>query len=240
MGELVLFQDEVNPVMSATLEAGLEVTALHDRFFFDDPRVYFMHIGGEGTVAGLAAGVKSALDAQRVVRQQTPQPADRYGAPPIATPSQIDNSMLDSLFGLKGIANSGMYKVIWPRTVSTSCCSLGGAMGIKTWAAFAGTNSDAAVAGDFAVSEFELQRVLKSLRSSGINIVSIHHQTTLGEAPRMLFLHYWGRGALPDLAINLLKAVDLTAWDGQKSPRAGPFSASGERLAKPSGAARSP
>jgi hypothetical protein len=87
-------------------------------------------------------------------------------------------------------------------------------MGVNTWAAFGGTDSDAVVDGDFAVAESELQPVLKSLRGAGIQIVAIHSHMT-GESPRILFLHYWGRGTADSLATSVKKALDLTAWDGK-------------------------
>jgi hypothetical protein len=213
MGDLVLFEDEVNPVMSALLDNGVEVTALHNHFFFDKPHVYFMHIGGEGGVDKLAKGVKAALDAEKNVRQKSPQPKATFDAPALATPSKIDAAKLDSLFGFKGTAKDGMYKAVMGRKATAACgCSVGKAMGVNTWAAFAGTDENAVVDGDFAVSEVELQPVLKSLRASGINIVAIHHHMT-GETPRILFLHYWGRGAAANLAKAVKTAVDLTAWD---------------------------
>jgi hypothetical protein len=213
MGDLVVFEDEVNPVMSALLDNGVEVTALHNHFFFDKPHVYFMHIGGEGGVDKLARGVKAALDAEKGVRQKSPQPKGTFDAPALATPSKIDAAKLDNVFGLKGTAKDGMYKAVMGRKATAACgCSVGKAMGVNTWAAFAGTDENAVVDGDFAISEAELQPVLKSLRASGINIVAIHHHMT-GETPRILFLHYWGRGAAANLAKAVKTAVDLTAWD---------------------------
>jgi hypothetical protein len=213
MGDLVLFEDEVNPVMSAALEGGLEVTALHNHFFFDRPHVLFMHIGGEGSVEQLAKGVKAALDAERSVRKKTPQPAVAFGAPP--PQSKIDGAKLDEVLGVKGASKDGMYKAVFGRKTQAECgCTVGKAMGVNTWAAFGGVDSDAVVDGDFAVAEGELQPVLKALRAGGINVVAIHSHMT-GESPRILFLHYWGRGPAAALAATLKHAVDLTAWDGK-------------------------
>jgi hypothetical protein len=214
MGDLVLFEDEVNPAMSAALDGGLEVTALHNHFFFDRPRVLFMHIGGEGSVEQLAKGVKAALDAQRAVRKKAPQPASTFGAPP-PSPSKIDAAKLDELFSIKGTSKDGMYKAVFGRKTQAECgCTVGKAMGVNTWAAFGGVDSDAVVDGDFAVAEGELQPVLKALRAGGINVVAIHSHMT-GESPRILFLHYWGRGPADSLATTLKRALDLTAWDGK-------------------------
>jgi hypothetical protein len=222
MGDLVLLEDEVNPTMSAALNAGLEVTALHNHFFFDTPHVYFMHIGGHGPVETLGGGVKAALDAQKAVRLAQPTPAANFGAPPISGMSQIDAQPLDAVLGVTGTAQAGMYKASFPRTITSEMCggctltgSESAAMGIYTWAAFGGTNDAAAVDGDFAATEGELQPVLKALRGGGINIVSIHHHM-MGDSPRLIFLHYWGRGAAAQLAMTIKSAVDLTAWDGHK------------------------
>ncbi len=217
MGDLVLFQDEVNPVMSSLLENGIGVTALHNHFFYETPHVFFMHVEGEGATDSLARAVRAALDVQKSVRQKLPQPKAISGVPAITAPSKIDPVPLDALFGAKGQVKDGMYKAVFGRKTTASCgCSIGKAMGVTTWAAFAGSDSHAVVDGDFAVSEAELQPVLRSLRSGGIDIVAIHHHMS-GEQPRVLFVHYWGRGQASELAKTLKAARDLTAWDGKTS-----------------------
>jgi hypothetical protein len=215
MGDLVLLEDEVGPTMSAAFEGGLEVTALHNHFLFDRPHVYFMHIGGEGTADQLGKGVKSALDALHAVRSKAPQPATAFGPPPPAGPGAIDAAKLDGVFGMKGATKDGMYKATMGRKTQAECgCTIGKAMGVNTWAAFAGTDENAIVDGDFAVAEGELQPVLKYLRGASINVVAIHSHMT-NENPRILFVHYWGRGKAVDLAIAVKRALDLTAWDGK-------------------------
>lgn len=215
MGDLVLLEDEVNPAMSAALEHGLEVTALHNHFFFDEPRVMFMHVGGEGSTEQLAKAVKATLDAQRAVRQQASTPAGGFGGAALPAASHLDPAKLDAIFGAKGTSKDGMYKAVMGRKTTAACgCSIGKTMGVNTWAAFAGTEESAVVDGDFAVSEAELQPVLKALRAAGIDIVAIHSHMT-GESPRILFLHYWGRGRATDLAVSVKRALDLTAWDGR-------------------------
>ncbi len=208
MGDLVLFQDEVNPVMSAALDNGLAVTALHNHFFFDEPKVYFMHIGGESAVERLAVGVRKALDKVKEIRAANAQPSTQFGGPPFPTENSISGRIIEDILGVKGQEKDGMFKVVIGRTVKMPCgCELGKEMGVNTWAAFAGTNDRAVVDGDFAVRENELQPVLKNLRAEGINIVAIHHHMTQ-EAPRMLFLHYWGRNKSGALAQSLKKALD--------------------------------
>ena len=217
MGDLVLFEDEVNPTMSAALDNGLEVTALHNHFFYDKPKVFFMHIGGEGSVDKLGKGVKAAVDAVKPVRQKSAQPSEGFGATALTLPSKIDGSKLNPVLTVQGQTKDGMYKAVMGRTTTAACgCSVGKAMGVSTWAAFAGSDENAVVDGDFAVSEAELQPVLKALRGGGINIVAIHHHMT-DEKPRILFLHYWGRGTAISLAKTVKQALDLTEWEGKKT-----------------------
>ena len=217
MGDLVLFEDEVNPVMSVLLDAGVEVTALHNHFFFDQPHVYFMHVGGEGTVASLGKGVKAAMDKVAEIRKHAPKPAASSGAPALPAKSAIDAAKLEAAFGMKGQAKDGMFKLVVGRETHASCgCTVGKAMGVNTWAAFAGSDDAAVVDGDFAVIESELQPVLKELRAGGVNVVAIHHHMS-GESPRVLFLHYWGRGKAADLAAVVKRALDKTAYEGKPS-----------------------
>lgn len=206
-GDLVLFEDEVNPVMSAALESGLSVTALHNHFFFDQPRVYFMHIGGEGTLEKMAQGVKAALAKQKEIRVAQPQPARMFGTGFNPGKNAITGKTIEDTLGAKGQAKDGMFKVVIGRTTKMPCgCDMTKEMGVNTWAAFAGTDDNAVVDGDFAVLEDELQGVLKILRNGGINIVAIHSHMT-HENPRILFLHYWGRGATTALAKTLRAAL---------------------------------
>ena len=209
MGDLVLLQDEVNPVLSELLDSGLEVTALHNHFFFDEPKVYFMHIGGEAAGAEpLATGVRRALDKVREVRAKVPAPASGFGAPPLPPTSTISGKIIEDALGVKGQAKDGMFKVVIGRTAKAACgCEITKEMGVNTWAAFAGTDDNALVDGDFAMLEGELQGVLKALRKADINIVAIHHHMA-SETPRFLFLHYWGRGRVDALARGLKTALD--------------------------------
>lgn len=207
MGDLVLFEDEVNAVMSAALDHGLEVTALHNHFFFDDPKVYFMHIGGDGPLAELAGGVKAAFDAVAKTRAAHPAPVRSFGLQGLPAQSAISPAPLEAVFGAKALTNAGMAKFVFGRSVTMGCgCPAGKEMGVNTWAAFAGSDDNAVVDGDFVATAGELQAVLKSLRGDGINIVAIHSHMT-EETPRMLFLHYWGRGKAADLAASVQKAL---------------------------------
>jgi Domain of Unknown Function (DUF1259) len=209
MGDFVLFQDEVAVAMKAALTHGLEVTALHNHFFYDEPHVFFMHISGEGSVDVLGGGVRALLDAIKTVRTGAPQPAKSFGLPPPPAENRVAAAPLEKILGVKLAVNSGMAKAVIGRTTTMECgCPAGADMGVNTWAVFSGTDENAIVDGDFAVTEAELQPVLKSLTGAGINIVAIHHHMT-GETPRILFLHYWGRGTAELLAQNLKAAITL-------------------------------
>jgi len=199
MGDTVLFEDEVNPAMSAALDHGLSVTALHNHFFFDRPKVFFMHIEGEGTIDQLAAAVRKIYDKIKEIRAATPQPKDSFGDHVLPEKNSISPEPLNTIFGMNGEVNNGMVKFTIGRPAKMHYATIGSTMGVNTWAAFAGSDDNAVVDGDFAVSEDELQPVLKSLLKSNINIVAIHQHMT-HEQPRIMFFHYWGRGAAKDLA----------------------------------------
>jgi hypothetical protein len=208
MGDLVLFEDEVNPVMSAALENGLEVTALHNHFFFESPRVMFMHIGGTGRAQQLASAVGRAMEKVREVRKATPHPGRSFSGPNVPESNSINASTLDKILAVKGEVNDRMYKATIGRDATMHRTKVGKLMGVNTWAAFAGSSEAAFVAGDFAMLKSELQPVLKALRKSGINIVAIHNHMT-HEEPQYIFLHYWGKGRAEDLAEGLKAALDL-------------------------------
>ena len=206
MGDTVVLEDEVNPAMSAALDAGLEVTALHNHFFFDQPKIYFMHIGGMGDTARLARGVKVVYDRIAQVRLGQATPASAFPGDISAT-SSISAAPIEEVFGTKSQSSNGMVKVVIGRKATMHGVEVGNEMGVNTWAAFAGSDQQAVVDGDFAMLESELQTVLKTMRASGINIVAIHQHMTQ-ETPRIMFLHYWGKGKAVDLARAVKKAVD--------------------------------
>jgi hypothetical protein len=209
MGDLVLFQDEVNPVMSALLNNNIEITALHNHFFYDTPKVYFMHIGSKGSLGDLSGGIKKALATVKEIRSKNSSPSNNFEGSLVSGNHSIDLSSLEKIFGIKGQGKDGMVKFVFGRSVKMDNVSLGSDMGVNTWAAFAGTSENAIVDGDFAVLENELQSVLKALRQGGINIVAIHQHMTM-ESPRMIFLHYWGKGNAENLAKTVKNALNLT------------------------------
>src|SRR5262249_48699089 len=153
-------------------DAGLSVTALHNHFFFDDPKVYFMHIEGEGAVDVLATGVRKAFDKVKETRAASERPRSSFGSKAFPEKSGISSKPLEAGLGVKGQEKDGMFKAVIGRTTRASCgCSVAKEMGVNTWAAFAGSDDNALVDGDFAVLEGELQMVLKTLRKADINIV---------------------------------------------------------------------
>ena len=202
MGDTVLFEDEVNAAMTAALDNGLSVTALHNHFFFDHPKVFFMHIEGEGTTEKLASAVKKVYDTTKAIRGPNPKPADSFstgGQPSLPEKNSITAAPLNEIFGTQSESKDGMVKFTIGRPAKMHGVTIDKDMGVNTWAAFAGSDDNAVVDGDFAVTEDELQPVLRSLLKDKINIVAIHQHMTY-EQPRIMFFHYWGRGAAKDLA----------------------------------------
>jgi hypothetical protein len=205
MGDLVLTQDQVNPVMSALLENGLQVTALHNHFFWDEPRVFFMHVHGSGPAAELARKVKPALDLITKAPGSTPA-----AAAPAAAPADLDTAKLGQIVGHSGEQNGAVYKITIGRDdlkLTDMGAPINARMGLNTWAAFVGTNDKAAVAGDIAMLASEVQPVLKALRTNGLDVVSIH-QHMIGTQPTIYFLHYWGTGPADKLATGFKAALE--------------------------------
>ena len=203
MGDLVLLPEEVNPVMSALLDHGLEVTALHNHFFYENPRIFFMHIHGHGAAHDLANQIKPALD---LIGHAAP------GTPPKTAPakSMLDTALIARIVGHEGEQSGPVYKITVGRddlVIKDMGATINARMGLNTWAAFVGSNEDAAVAGDVAMLENEVTPVLKALRSHGIEVVAIHHHM-LNTQPTVIFLHYWARGPVEKLATGFRAALD--------------------------------
>jgi hypothetical protein len=204
MGDLVLLQDEVNPVLSALLDNGIDVTALHNHFFWDDPHVYFMHVHGMGKAADLARRVKPGLD---LIGHVTPAPPAPWGG---GTGAPLDTAKLAKIVGHEGEQSGAVYKITVGRDdlgMKEHGAVINARMGLNTWAAFVGTQENAAIAGDVAMLENEITPVLKALRKNGLDVVAIHHHMT-GDRPLVIFLHYWGRGPAEKLATGFKAALD--------------------------------
>jgi hypothetical protein len=207
MGDMVLLEDQVNPVMSAALDNGLEVTALHNHFFWDTPKVMFMHIGGMGNPETLAAAVGKVF---AKIRETSGGKGEKPYLETDPSKTTLDPAKIENILGLKAQFAQGVYKFTVGRTTMMGGHEMGNAMGVNTWAAFIGSDDKALVDGDFAMLESEVQPVLKALRSHGINVVAIHNHMTM-ESPRIIFLHFWGIGSATDLAQGLKSALDVQA-----------------------------
>ena len=204
MGDLVLLQEEVNPVMSALLDNGIDVTALHNHFFWDEPHVYYMHVHGMGKAADLARRVKPGLDLIGHVTLAAAVPASTGSGP------ALDIAKIATIVGHEGEQTGAVYKITVGRDdlgMKEHGASINARMGLNTWAAFVGTQDDAAIAGDVAMLETEVTPVLKALRKNGLDVVAIHNHMT-GDRPVVIFLHYWGRGPAEKLAGGFKAALN--------------------------------
>ncbi len=209
-GDIVLLEDQVNPVMSVALDSGLYVTALHNHFLWESPRVMFMHISGLGDETVLANGLKRVLD-----KMKEPPPAPRrprIGAGPLT------QSVIEDAIGEKVEQSNGALKAVFGRQTLLYGEVLGSSMGINSWAAFAGSDREAVVNGDFVVFENELQEVLKALRASGIDIVAIHNHMVM-EVPRLVFIHYWGTGTSSGLVKGVRAALEAQVKAREEAPK---------------------
>jgi hypothetical protein len=208
MGDLVLLEDEVNPVMSALLSNGLEVTALHNHFFLESPRIFYMHVHGHGQAADLARMVKPALD---LIGKGSPQHQSSIsGGAAGVTGGTIDTAKVAKLVGHEGEQNGQVYKITIGRddiNLKEMGATINARMGLNTWAAFFGTDANAEIAGDVAMLSSEVTPVLKALRANGLNVVAIHNHMTSGE-PTIYFLHYWGTGPVEKLAGGFKAALN--------------------------------
>jgi hypothetical protein len=204
MGDMVLQEDQINPVMSTALENGIEVTALHNHFLWDTPKVMFMHIGGSGDTENLATSVGKIF---AKIKETSSAKASAKPKSFDAGKTSLDPKSIETIIGAPVEKAGEVYKVTIGRTTQMDGHTVGKTMGVNTWAVFAGSNDKAIVEGDFAVLETELQGVLKALRTAGIAITTIHNHM-VGESPRIVFLHYWGEGSVNDLAKAFKAALD--------------------------------
>jgi hypothetical protein len=207
MGDLVLVEDEVNPVMSALLENGLEVTAVHNHFFFESPRIFYMHVHGHGKPADLAKMAKPAVD---LIGRGSPQHESSVtGGTSNVTAGQIDTAKIARIAGHDGEQTGPVYKITVGRDdlkLKEMGANINSRMGLNTWAAFFGSDASAEVAGDIAMLSQEVTPVLKALRANGLNVVAIHHHMTETQ-PTVYFLHYWGTGPTEKLAAGFKAAL---------------------------------
>lgn len=208
MGDLVLQEDEVNPVMSALLDNGFDVTALHNHFLFDSPRMFFMHVHGHGKTADLAKRVKPAVDL--IGHERAQHQSSESGADANVSGGNLDTAKLAQIAGHEGEQSGQVYKITVGRDdlkLTEMGAKINSRMGLNTWAAFYGTDANAEVAGDVAMLGSEVTPVLKALRGHGLDVVAIH-QHMIGTQPTIYFLHYWGTGPADKLATGFKAALD--------------------------------
>jgi hypothetical protein len=217
-GDLVLTEDEVNPVLSALLANGLTATALHNHFFWETPRIFYMHVHGYGTAAELATRVKPAVELIGTGGSARPSTAPTAPAAP-ATPALLDTAALAKIIGSPGEQSGPVFKITIGRPdiqMREHGAAINARMGLNTWAAFAGSDADAMVAGDVAMLESEVTPVLQALRRNNLAVVAMHHHM-LDARPVVIFLHYWGQGAAAKLAAGVRAALDATGSGPSKS-----------------------
>jgi hypothetical protein len=219
MGDLVLTQGEVNPVMSALLDNGLEVTALHNHFFWDEPRIFYMHVHGHGAAADLARKLKPALDL--IGKGSKGGSTTAASSEPVAGAAKLNTAKIAQIAGTEGEQSGDVYKITIGRDdlkLTEMGAPINARMGLNTWAAFVGTNDNAAIAGDVAMLAQEVTPVLKALRKNGLDIVAIHHHMT-GTQPTVFFLHYWGTGPAEKLATAFKAALAEIGKPNATPPR---------------------
>lgn len=221
MSDTVLLQEEVNPLMSAALAQGLEIGAVHNHFFYEEPRIFYMHIHGMGAPAELARKFAAALKDSKLLPANQPKPSGGTPAAQVgnnATPAPgpptgkelFDIPALDKVVQYQGTVNGPTYKYTVGRADLQSVMmgtEMTAAIGLNSWAAFAGKQADAHVAGDIAMLEHEVNPVIKALRAHQLEVVAVHNHM-LFDQPRMMFLHYYGRGPAAQLATGFRAALD--------------------------------
>ena len=208
MGDLVLLETEINPVMAKMIENGLEITAVHNHLLRASPATFYMHVGGHGDPEKLATAIRDALGVSK-----TPMTAAAPSSPPPAI--DIDTAQIDQILGAKGQNNGGIYQIGVPRrdpiTENGMELTPSGPMGMNTGIGFQPTGGGkAAITGDFVLLGTEVNPVVKALRSNGIEVAAIHSHM-LTEQPRIIFMHFWANDDAVKLARGLRAALDKTA-----------------------------
>jgi len=213
MGDLALLESEVNLVISTLEASGLQVSALHNHFLWDEPRIMFLHFYGLGSPAALAKGLSQALSHTAYPGAPAPHPS-RTPAGPSPPPSPppdsppLDTKRLEEIVGHPGQTSGGVFKITVGRSgVNMNGMELTSSQGLNSWAAFVGTQQRAHVAGDILMTAREVNPVIRTLRAGKILVVAVHNHM-LDEQPRMFYLHYWGTGRAEELAKTVKAAFD--------------------------------
>jgi len=210
MSDTVLLQEEVNPLISAAQANGLEIGAIHNHFFYEEPRIFYMHIHGMGSPADLAGKFAATLKDSKLLPAN--QPKASVPAPGAATAKELfDLPGLDKVVGQTGVINGATYKYTVGRPDVRSVMmgtEMTAAIGLNSWAAFAGKQAEAHIAGDVAMLEHEVNPVINTLRAHNLEVVAVHNHM-LFDQPRMMFLHYYGRGPADQLATGFRAALEV-------------------------------
>jgi hypothetical protein len=207
MGDLVLLETELNPVMTKLTENGIDITAVHNHLLRASPATFYLHIGGMGDPVKLATAIRTAL-----AQSKTPLTAPAATTPP---PIELDTAQLDQIMGVKGQANGGVYQFGVPRrdpiTQEGAALTPPGPLGMATGIGFQPTSGGkAAITGDFVLAADEVNPVIKALRANGIEITALHSHM-LDEQPRLFFMHFWANDDAIKLARGLRAALDKMA-----------------------------
>ncbi len=224
MSDTVMPEEEVNPLISAAHANNLEVSAIHNHFFYESPRIFYMHLHGMGETADLARRYAAAIKNTKLFPANQPAPPSANAAAQTgnnATPAAnasaartgkelFDLPALDKIVGHTGTVNGPTYKYTVGRDdlrITAMGAEMTAAIGLNTWAAFAGERDAAHIAGDVAMLEPEVNPVIRALRRNNLEVVALHNHM-LGEQPRIIFLHYYGRGPATTLAQGFRAALN--------------------------------
>jgi len=207
MGDLVLLESEINPVMTKLIESGIEITAVHNHLLRANPATFYLHIGGTGDPVKMATAIRTAL-----AQSKTPLTAPAASTPPAI---ELDTAQLDQIIGVKGQANGGVYQFGVPRrdpeTEEGTALTPSGPLGLATGIGFQPTGGGkAAITGDFVLTADEVNPVIKALRANGIEVTALHSHM-LDEQPRLFFMHFWANDDAIKLAHGLRAALDKMA-----------------------------
>ena len=207
MSDTVLLMEEVNPLIDAAHKAGLEIGAVHNHFFYEEPRIVYMHLHGMGEPADLAKKYAAAISGTKLFPANQPP----SGPPPVKTGKDIfDLPALDKIVGATGTVNGPTYKYVVGRpdlTVTAMGAEMTPNIGLNTWMSLAGTADAAHAAGDVAMLDYEVNPVIAALRANGLEVVALHHHM-IADDPHMIFLHYYGNGPADKLAMGFRAALD--------------------------------
>lgn len=208
MSDTVLQMEEVNPLISAAHANGLEIAAIHNHFFYEEPRIFYMHIHGMGNIADLAKKYAATIRDSKLFPANQPAPSTPN---PVTGKENFDIPALDAIVKYIGTVNGPTYKYTIGRAdlkVMAMGVEMTTNIGLNTWASFAGKQDDAHIAGDVAMLQSEVNTVIKTLRAHNLEVVAVHNHM-LGDDPHMIFLHYYGRGKATDLAQGFRAALDV-------------------------------